>query len=138
MTEDGDADFPLDKRLGRIEGDLRELKDGQKRLESEFQELKGDVQELKVDVQELKAGQRNLEQRQRGVESEVQNLRQEQEKGFKTILDFLNEQSVKDQRQIEMLIEHHQSDMSIQGEGFKANRDRLDDHETRIQKLEAS
>lgn len=41
-------------------------------------------------------------------------------------------------RYFEILIEQHRAEMRSQGEGYRANRDRLDDHEERIQDLEAS
>ena len=94
------------------------------RMESDIDVLKGDVKELKV-------GQERLEH-------EVQGIRKDQEKHFKLLFDTLNEFRVEDQRHIEMLSEKHKSDLATQGEGFKSNREQLDDHEVRIQRLEAS
>jgi hypothetical protein len=86
----------FERRLVRIEDDVQELKDGQKRLEGG------------------------------------------QEKYFKILIDTINQYRAEDQRHIEVLMEHHKSETASFGEGFKSNRERLDDHEVRIQDLEAS
>ena len=61
-------------RLGRIESDAAELKNGQARLESNVAELKSGQARLESDATELKNGQARLEQRMDRVEGRVGNL----------------------------------------------------------------
>ena len=101
------------------------------RMESQIEVLKDDVQVLKEDVQVLKEDVRDLKE-------DVRDLKTSQKKGFDSIIDFLNQESQKSDRRLEILREDHRPQMSVLGEGIRANRDRLDDHEERIQRLEAS
>jgi chromosome segregation ATPase len=120
----GDKSGPWQVRLeSKVEG----LEEGQNHLKNDVRELKGDVQELKSDVRGLKDGQKRLEVGQQKLESY-----------FKFIRESLDRYQTENKRHFEVLIEHHKSERSILGEGVKGNRERLDDHEMRIQALEAS
>ena len=75
--------------------------------------FKTDVAELKTDVAGLKAD-------------------------VSFIIVKMNEYQEENRRHFLVLMEHHSSQISTVGEGIRANRDRIDDHESRILKLEAS
>lgn len=83
------------------------------KIERRFDKLETDVDEWKADLEELKAG-------------------------LSIIIKKMNDYQEENRRHFQVLMEHYSSEIRTVGEGIRANRDRLDDHESRILKLEAS
>jgi peptidoglycan hydrolase CwlO-like protein len=110
----------LEPKVDNLEVKVDNLDAGQKRLEDDVQDLKEGQRRLEDDVQDLKAGQKRLEGH---LEFVIERL------------DQMHEES---DRRFGILLEHHRKEKAQQGEGVRANRERLDDHEVRIQDLEAS
>lgn len=97
------------------------------RMEKSIDVLQGDVEVLKADVRVIKADIRI-------IQDDVNFLKD----GFQFMCGKLDEYLQETQRHIAILNEHQEDRLARQGEGIRANRDRLDDHESRIQGLEAS
>jgi peptidoglycan hydrolase CwlO-like protein len=116
----------VEKRLKALEGGQIALGDRQKSLES-GQIALGDRQKS------LESGQKTLEDGQKSLKSD---LEAKMEGYFKDLYEFLNEMNEKNERRMAVLIEDYDSKRAALGEGIRISRDRLDNHEARIQKLE--
>ncbi|WP_051591237.1 hypothetical protein [Bacillus sp. UNC438CL73TsuS30] len=68
---------PINSRLGGIEQDVKQLKDGQERLEEDVQGLKSELNDMKQDFKHLKDGQERLEEDVQGLKSELNDMKQD-------------------------------------------------------------
>ena len=131
--EDKDRLKRLEAGQGYLTSDVNTLKSDVNTLKSDANTLKSDVKTLKSDVKTLKSDVESLKEGQRALKSE---FGAKMDGHFKELFRFLNEREERSERLMAVLIEDYDSKQARRGEGLRANRDRLDDHEGRIQKLE--
>lgn len=110
-----------------IERELATLTSGQECLRDDVQTVKEDVSTLKDDVKKLKLGQERLEERLKRNEDTLAFM-----------VKTMDRYQAENKRYFEVLIEQNRSGRGVQGEGIRANRERLDEHEIRIRDLEVS
>lgn len=137
-----------EERFDRIEGDLETVKGDVRILKEDVRILKVDVEVLKSDVKVLKSDVKVLKSDVKVLKGDVESLKVGQERLERRVdrngesLAFLIKQIDQRDRElrswIEMKFEDQWSRIAVLADGIGANRNRLDDHQGRIESLEAS
>ncbi|MCA9775688.1 MAG: hypothetical protein KC800_03195 [Candidatus Eremiobacteraeota bacterium] len=89
---------------------------------------------IEMRVEALQDGQAKLEKGQQNLEQRFERLSDD----VTFVIQTLDRHHEEMKRYFGILIEQFRGEMEAHGEGYRANRDRLDDHEERIENLEAS
>ena len=141
VDENGKAIKANSERLGRVE---KKVDENTQRLDRVEQKVDDNTTRLDRVEKKVDDNTQRLDRVEKKVDlntTEVKGLRGDVEV-LKGDVTFIIKQMDENQREIRRLFgvkdEQAKSDLKGVGEGVRANRERLDDHESRIQDLEAS
>jgi chromosome segregation ATPase len=130
-----------EQQLDRVETKVNQVEQRLERVETKVDQVEQRLERVETKVDQVEQRLDRVETKVDKMDSDVEDLKHGQKRlegHFEFVIRRIDEYQADNRRHIEMLLEKHFSDKAGQGEGYRANRDRLDDHETRIQKLEAS
>lgn len=131
----------VEDKVGRLEEKVDRVETRVDRIEVKLDGVCEDVEVLKTDVEVLKTDVKHLKQGQDRLNDNVAFLLtavNENHKAIKAVEETVKEYRSDMKRYFDVQREHHEAQMRVLGEAYGLNRERLDDHEVRIQRLEAS